>query len=338
MPEVLSQSQIDALLNSVRSGESTPEQEAAAPAEKKYRKYDFKSPRKFTKDRIKMLNGIYENYARVINSRLNAILHTNCEIGVESIEEQRYYEFSNALTDGDVLSIVEPRFRGKPLEDESPMIVYMDTTISLSMMDMMMGGEGAIDPDLPSDYAYTDLELRLYETLAKDMVNVMGTSWENYAEMEFLYTRTETNPTLVQILGLEETVVIVDMKMKFNNAAGRMSVCLPGMMLTNLFAAINRENPARRGSGEDNSEDIFNTLRQSGLEIVAQLGETQMSLNDLYHLNVGDVIDMGRPKDSPVTLEIGGQEWFTGRIGTHKKNMAVKIDDICYHAGQRSER
>jgi flagellar motor switch protein FliM len=142
---------------------------------------------------------------------------------------------------------------------------------------------------------------------------------------------------LVQILGLEETVVIVDMKMKFNNAAGRMSVCLPGMMLTNLFAAINRENPARRGSGEDNSEDIFNTLRQSGLEIVAQLGETQMSLNDLYHLNVGDVIDMGRPKDSPVTLEIGGQEWFTGRIGTHKKNMAVKIDDICYHAGQRSE-
>jgi flagellar motor switch protein FliM len=46
---------------------------------------------------------------------------------------------------------------------------------------------------------------------------------------------------------------------------------------------------------------------------------------------------MGKPKDSAVMLEVGGREWFTGRIGTHKKNMAVKIDEICYEADQRSE-
>jgi flagellar motor switch protein FliM len=335
MPEVLSQSQIDALLNAVRSGEKDLEQQNEEQTEKKYRKYDFKSPRKFTKDRIKMLNGIYENYARVINSRLNAILHTNCEISVESIEEQRYYEFSNALTDGDVLALAQLDL--KKFEEESPVMIYLNTPLALSMMDRMMGGEGNIDDNLPSDYTYTDLELKLYETMIKDMISVMGSSWENYIQLNFVYTRTEVNPTLVQIIGLEETVVIVDMKLKFPNITGRMSICLPGIMLTNLFAEMSRESPGRRGSSEDNSEQIFDTLRDSSLEIVAQLGDTQMSLRDLYHLNVGDVIDMGRPKDSAVFLEIGGQNWFSGRIGTHKKNMAVKIDQVCYAAEQRSE-
>ena len=84
MAEVLSQSQIDALLNSMRSGGDASQTEEKQP-EKKYRKYDFTTPRKFTKDRIKMLNGIFENYTRVVSSRLNAQLRTTCEIEVESI-------------------------------------------------------------------------------------------------------------------------------------------------------------------------------------------------------------------------------------------------------------
>ena len=102
MAEVLSQSQIDALLNAARNGEMDLAAKAESSSEKKYRKYDFYSPRKFTKDRLKMLSGIFENYTRIINSRINGLLHTTCEIDVESVEEQRYYEFSNALLEGDV--------------------------------------------------------------------------------------------------------------------------------------------------------------------------------------------------------------------------------------------
>ena len=116
-----------------------------------------------------------------------------------------------------------------------------------------------------------------------------------------------------------------------------MSICLPGEVLTKIFAEISRENPGRRVSSEDNSEEIFDSLRESSLEIVAALGSTQLSLSDIFHLNVGDVIDMGYTKETPVYLDIGGYHWFTGRMGTHKKNMAVKIDEVCYQLEQRSE-
>ncbi len=322
-------------MSAVQSGEKNLEQPAGESTEKKYRKYDFYSPKKFTKDRIKMLNGIFENYTRVINSRLNTMLHTTCEVEVESIEEQRYYEFSNALTEGDVLSLADVTYEG--IEGEAPVIFYLGTSAAMSMMDRMMGGEGAADESNTSEYTYTDLELRLYEDMIQDLISVLGTSWENYISMEFTYARTEVNPTLVQLIGIDEIVVIVDLKLQFPNFSGRMSICLPAMMLTNIFAKISSESPGKKTTGQDNSEEIFDRLRDSDLEITAELGNTNLSLSDVYHLNVGDVIDLGRQKESPINLKIGGYRWFTGYIGVHKKNMAVKIEDTCYQAERRSE-
>lgn len=329
MGEKLSQSQIDALLNAVRSGEKDMSKSDDEKAESKYRKYDFSSPRKFTRDRIKMLRGIYENYARIINSRLNTRLRTNCEITVESVEEQHYYEFSNSLTEGDVLAMADVLIKDQA--HDVPVLTYLDIPTSLSMMDRLMGGEGDIDEEeLGGDYSFTDVELHLYEDLVEDMITVMGSSWENYIPIKFHYDKTDVNPTMSQTVGLDEIVVIIDLKMKFPNIEGRLNICLPGEMLVSVFAEISRENPVRKVKAESKAEEIFDTLRDSDLEIIAELGTTQLSLSDIYHLNVGDVIDIGRSKESTISLEIGGYQWFTGRMGMHKKNLAVKIDSVCY--------
>ena len=324
MAEVLSQSQIDALLNAARSGELDVDKPAEKSEEKKYRKYDFYSPRKFTKDRLKMLNSIFESYARVINSRINALLHATCEIDVDSVEEQRYYEFSNALTESDVVALAE--IDQEKLQGDDPILVHMDTPVVLSMLDRMMGGEGDPDPTVPNDYKLTDLELNMYDDLIADLIPILGGSWENYMTLHFSYVRTEVNPTLVQLIGYDETVVIVGINIKFPNCTGRLSLCLPGEMLTNMFTEISKST-SRRTTGEDKSEEIFDSLRESELEIVAELARTRILLSDLYHLNVGDVVDIKRPKDSPVFLNIGGRRWFDGKMGTSNKQVAVKIGE-----------
>ena len=294
MAEVLSQSQIDALLAAAQSGAMDLDAPAEESSEKKYRKYDFYSPRKFTKDRLKMLNSIFENYSRVINSRINAMLHSTCEIAVESVEEQRYNEFSNALRDSDVLALV--KIDQEALQEETPILVHMDTTVLLTMMDRLMGGEGEPDDSLESEYNLTDVELKMYADLMSDLMEVLGQSWENYMSIDFEYVRTEVNPTMVQLIGFDETVVIVGIQINFpNNSSGRMSICLPGVMLANIFAEIGKNN-TRRTSGEDKSEEIFDSLRDTDLEIIAELGRTHLLLSDIYHLNVGDVVNIRQPK------------------------------------------
>ena len=324
MAEVLSQSQIDALLAAAQSGNLDAGAKKEEAPEKKYKKYDFYSPRKFSKDRLKILSSIYENYTRVINSRMNAMFHSTCEIEVASIEELRYYEFSNALREGDVLALA--KIDREELQEESPILVHLATPVLLTMMDRMMGGDGEPDDGLDPDYKLTDLELNMYADIIRDMLDFMGRSWENYINLKFSYVRTETNPTLVQLIGYDDTVVIVGLDIRFPNSSGRLSMCLPGEMLTNIFTEISRDT-VHRSRGEDKSEEIFDTLRDSDLEIVAELARTELQLSDIFHLNVGDVVDIKQPKDSPIFLNISGRRWFDGRMGIYNKQMAVKIGE-----------
>ncbi len=332
MAEKLSQSQIDALLSAAFSGGLSQQKEEAP--EKKYRKYDFTSPRKFTKDRLKMLNGIFENYSRALNTRINGLMHATCEVEVDSVEEQRYYEFSNALTDGAVVALAHLVMKDK--KEENPIILYATPTVIVSMMDRMMGGTGEMEEDLPTDYTYTDLDLCLYESLMKEFISIMGGSWENYIQLDFEPGRIEPNPTLVQLISLEETVVLVGLAIKFQNCEGRMNICLPGTMLTNIFTEINLENPTLRTEWEDHTDDIYDQLEDTTLEVFAELGRTAVQLQDIYNLNVGDVIDLGRKKDSPVSLRIGGRQWFEGLMGVHDRHLAVKIRDVYHDVGRRS--
>ncbi len=324
MAEVLSQSQIDALLAAAQSGtlDDGPKQEEAP--EKKYKKYDFFSPRKFSKDRLKILNSIFENYTRVINSRLNAMFHATCEIEVESIEELRYYEFSNALREGDVLALA--KIDREDLQEESPILVHLATPVLLTMIDRMMGGDGEPDENLDPEYKMTDLELNMYASIIGDLMQSLGHSWENYINLKFSYVRTETNPTLVQLIGYDDTVVLVGLDIRFSNSSGRLSMCLPGEMLTNIFTEIGKSN-ATRSSGEDKSEEIFDSLRDSDLEIVAELARTKLQLIDIFHLNVGDVVNIQQPKDAPIFLNINNRRWFDGKMGVYNKQMAVKIGE-----------
>ncbi len=323
MAEVLSQSQIDALLAAAMSGTQDLTQQKE---EKKYQKYDFRSPRKYTKERLKMLNGVFENYAKVLNTRINALARATCEVGVDTVDEQRYYEFSNALTDGQVVTLAYLTIGEE--REESPVIIVATPSIMVSLIDRLMGGNGDVEEDLPSDYTYTDLDLSLYQNLMTDFISIMGGSWENYLTLRFDYGRVEANPTLVQLIGFEETVIMVSLDIKFSNSSGRLDICLPDAVLGRIFTEINKGSAALRKEREDHSEEIYSHIQSSELEITAELGRTSLSLKDVFNLNVGDVIDMHMKKDSPVSLKIGGREWFTGYMGVHERYLAVKIRDV----------
>ena len=78
MADVLSQSQIDALLKSMSADAPAQEKKTESvqplsPEEKNYIKYDFFSPRKFTKEKMKILRSVFENYARILTSQINGI-------------------------------------------------------------------------------------------------------------------------------------------------------------------------------------------------------------------------------------------------------------------------
>lgn len=326
MAEVLTQSQIDALLNSMQNEDSKGTSEVKKPPVQSWKKYDFYSPKKFTKDRLKLLKGIYDNYTRLAASRVNGILRANCEMDVVSVEEQRYHEFNNALNDNDIMMLMSLK-----LPDDSkapPVLVHVSQKLMINMLDRMLGGRGD-DDSVDTSYSYTEIETALYQKMMQHLLGVTRDAWTNYLKVNIGELRLETNPSLFQEISMDEPVAIVLINVKMNEIDGKITMCIPGALLTNIFSIVDKRTHI--GQYEDriaNSPQlIMDNLKRSPLEISASLGAAKMSLSDVCGLRVGDVIDLNKEKDTDITLYVEKQPWFAGTLGSYKKNAAVRIKE-----------
>lgn len=328
MAEVLSQSQIDALLNSLQGNGEPIDEIEKKESEIKYRKYDFNSPKKFTKDKLRILKNIFENYSRIAGSQINSLFRTSSELSVVAVEEQRYYEFSNALSDSDVLTVVNVA-----LPDNSknpPVLINISMPLMLSLIDRMLGGVG---DDMIDDtsYVYTEIETALYRKIIQYIIGALRDSWASYINLNFTMDRLEENSGMFQEIGVDETVVIIVIDVILKECSGKLNICIPGNLLMNIFNIIDRRKHNAMGmedNNQDNQLDIMNSIKASDLLVQAQVGEAVISLDDVYNLHVGDVINLNTPKDSNVQLYVEGQPWFKGQLGVHKRNVAVQIEEL----------
>ena len=189
MADVLSQSQIDALLKSMGSGGDEPKEEKAEKAvqkekavteEVKYSKYDFYSPRKFTKDKMKILSSVFENYSRIITSQINGVFRVMTDITVMEVLERRYYEYVNSLNENDAVTLVEAEIQdhGKNLV---PLMIYVSPSLVITLVEHMLGGgEGVIKVE--PGYRYSDVEIALYRRILSYLIQALKDGFANYID------------------------------------------------------------------------------------------------------------------------------------------------------------
>lgn len=328
MAEVLSQSQIDALLNSLQGNDEPIEEIEKKDNETKYRKYDFYSPKKFTKDKLKILKSIFDNYSRIAGSQINSLFRTSSELSVIMVEEQRYYEFGNALSDNDVLTIVNVAVPDN--SKNPPLLINASMTLMLSLIDRMLGGVGD-DTDVDASYTYTEIEIALYRRIIQYIIGALKDSWASYINLDFELSRLEENPSMFQEIGVDETIVIIGIDVDLKEISGMINVCIPGNLLMNIFDIMEKRKHSAMGdeaSSLDNKLEIMNSIKASDLLVRAKVGEALITLDDVYNLHVGDVVNLGTPKESDIQLYVEEQPWFRGQLGTHKRNVAVQINSL----------
>ncbi|OPY11155.1 MAG: Flagellar motor switch protein FliM [Syntrophus sp. PtaB.Bin001] len=64
------------------------------------------------------------------------------------------------------------------------------------------------------------------------------------------------------------------------------------------------------------------------LDILIELGNTQISAKDAINLKLGDVITLDKYCTDPVNIFVEGIMKFKGYPGIYKGNQAVKISEI----------
>lgn len=325
--EVLSQSQIDDLLNSLTSGDV--DLEVVESEDKKVKEYDFRTPKRFTKEQLKIVSSVYENFARLLSTYLTGMLRLFVEIECVHIEETRYSDFNNALPDSIMTGIGEVRFTGSN-EENNTIMLDISKGIAFAIIERLLGGTG---DGLVVDREFTEIEMSLMENVMKGAFPQMSDAWFNYFEMDILFRKIETNARLMQAIAADDTVVVVMLDIKMKDLQGTASVCVPAVCLEDILKKIDSQymrNLKRINSAGDKErrELVMEYLRESDLELRCVIGETQVNLKDIVYLNVGDVIQLSKPVNSLIDLDVGSSCWFKGKMGVQRGKKAIQIKEV----------
>lgn len=330
MPEILSQNQIDELLEELMNAPEKKVEATESNEIKKVKEYDFKSPKKFSKEQLKLLNGIYDNFSRHLASYFSGILRTYCEITIEEIEEHPYYEYNNALPDSVLIGVIDAKTdEGVTPSMEGTMLVDISNSITFALIERLLGGSGN---GLTMEREFTEIEISLMEKIFKQIVYFTKESWLNIVDIKPEMKRIETNSRLMQTMSMDEIVVIIIMNVTIKSVKGTLSVCIPCISLESVLNKSQNFSYNRKKQEiiQDTStkEALLEHIKDSPLDIKALFGGTTLTLNDIVNLQVGDVIKLDQKIDSEVKVNIGDKTWFTGIPGMKKNRKVIKVDKV----------
>ncbi|KAB2335428.1 flagellar motor switch protein FliM [Bacillus mesophilum] len=320
--EVLSQNEIDALLSAISTGEMDADELKKEQSEKKVKVYDFKRALRFSKDQIRSLTRIHENFARLLTTFFSAQLRTYVQISVASADQIPYEEFIRSIPKMTILNVFEvPPLEGRVLIEVNPNIAY-------AMMDRMMGGRGS---SLNKVDNLTEIETKIMSNTFEKAFENLQEAWSTVAEIDPILSDFEVNPQFLQMVSPNETVVVISLNTTIGDTSGMINICIPHVVLEPIIPRLSvhywmQTEKKDRVPGE--LERLEKNIQRAEVPIISELGSSDISVQDFLMLDIGDVIELDRTIDQPLIIKIGDVPKFTGQPGKINKKLAVQILDI----------
>lgn len=329
--EVLSQSEIDALLSALSTGEMDADELKKEQSEKRVKVYDFKRALRFSKDQIRSLTRIHENFARLLTTFFSAQLRTYVQISVASADQIPYEEFIRSIPKMTILNVFEvPPLDGRILMEVNPNIAY-------SMMDRMMGGRGTSFNKVEN---LTEIETRIMSNTFERAFENLREAWAHISEIDPMLTDFEVNPQFLQMVSPNETVVVISLNTTIGETTGMINICIPHVVLEPIIPKLSVHYWMQTDKKERKPQEIAvleERIQSANVPISVELGTADISIQDFLILEVGDVIELNQQIDQPLMLKIGDIPKFSGQAGKVNKKLAIQVLDTLKGGDNKDE-
>lgn len=322
MVDVLSQNEIDALLAALSSGEMDAEELKKEDTQKKIRSYDFKRAVRFSKDHIRTLTRIHENFARYLTTYFSAQLRTFVQISVVQVEQLPYDEFIRSIPKMTVLNI----FEAEPLVGR--MVLEVHPNIAYAMLDRLLGGTGTAPSKINS---LTEIETIIMERMFSRTFESLQEAWKTVLDISPRLEALETNPQFMQIVSPNETIALISLSTKIGDNTGMINLCIPHVVLEPIMSKLSAHQwfiSEKKTRVPEEVDALKQRVSMAKLPIIAELGESGITISEFLSLNVGDVITLNKPVHSGLSIKVGEKLKYIGSPGTMKDRVAVQIDEI----------
>lgn len=330
---MLSQEEIDSLLSSLSVGlEDGEEGTSAAVAngdseelvyeKRNYKLYNFRRPDKFSKDHLRALQTIHENFARQLGMVLTAYLRMGVEIDVVSVDQLTYDEFVRSMPSPMTVSIMEM----DPLPGQ--VLFGLGYEVTSGIIDRMLGGPGNSEIKARE---LTDIEQSLVRRVLDRVIMTLEEAWRSVMNVNTTLVGMEESYALIQVATPGEIVSLITFEVNLGNKnSGLISFCIPYPVLEGVIGQLSAQHIFHRQQDTvpvEEQEKILKKLNYAKTPLSVLLGGTTINVKDLLELGVGDVIRLDREASDNLLTCVNGKPKFYCRPGKVKDKLAVYVVD-----------
>ena len=316
--QILSQDEVDALLQGI-TGESQKLEQEEAPADG-IRGYDLASQERIVRGRMPTMEIINERFARNIRIGLFNFIRKSPEIAIGSIKVQKYSAFLREIVVPTNFNIVSVR----PLRGSG--LIVCDPTLVFAVIDALFGGAGKYHTRIEGrDFSPT--EQRIIGRLVNVITAEYKKAWASTYPLELEYQRSEMQPQFANIATPSEIVVSTVFTLEIGETTGSVHFCIPYSTLEPirdvLYSTIQGDSaePDRRWV-----KLLKHQIQAAEVELVAELGTAPATVEQLLSFKPGDFIELDL--EPVIQAKVDGVPVLDCHYGTSNGRYSVKVDRL----------
>ena len=310
----LSQEEIDRLF---REAGTIGVEEAKAAAKKLF-PYDFRRPDRIPKEQLRSIHLLHDFFARNLASSLGAYLRAYVVVHLVSVEQLSFAEFLQDLPTPTCISTIGM----KPLDGNA--VLEINPSLVFPILDILLGGSGKTP--MKEFREITEIEQSIIEGVLRIVLHDLTETWRPVADINFSIEGTETQPQLIQILSPNEAIVAIGFEITTGDNRGMMNFGIPSIMVKMLGQKFEQQWSMRRKTATDDEEkQMFRIINTLPMALDARLDGGAIRVEDLLHLEAGDVLTFDIPLTRPVSVQVNGRVKYQGEVVVAGRNRAVLL-------------
>ncbi|MCW8849364.1 MAG: flagellar motor switch protein FliM [Melioribacteraceae bacterium] len=319
MAEVLSQQEIDALLNNVDS-ETDKKEAAASSFEKEVIPFDFRLPNRISKNQLRTIRNINENFAEMFSSYLMSKLQSIVTCNVTSVDQIYYSEY--------VLSVSNPAclFTFDINHTDIKGILEFSSEFALTLVDRLLGGNGK---GTKGTQSITPIEQKVLEVVILKILKDLGKAWQIIGDYDFKIDKFEPDIDFVQITSQSESVLLVTFEVHIGEETYMLNLCFATYAFDTILSKLTSQNLSSirpiKYQGTTAQNIITEHLKKTELSLEVEFGTSYITFNQMMKLKIGDVIKMNKKIGEEIKVSVEKKHMFNGISGVVNNHKAVKI-------------
>jgi flagellar motor switch protein FliM len=327
MSEVLSQGEVDALLRGVGDGDIETETDEAPEEVSGIVPYDLTSQEKIIRGRLPTLDIINQMFSRLFRNTFSTLMRRSVDVSTVSTDTIKFGDFLRSLPVPSSLHV----FRMEPLRGHG--LIVVESKLVFAVVDTFFGGSGVKEAKI-TGRDFSAIEIRMTKSVILSVLEDLEKAWRPVHTVTTNFVRSEVNPQFAAIVPPTDIVLVILFEIEMENISGTLTICLP-------YAAIEPVIPKLKAQFQSEEIEVDQVwvrrlrteLLTTEVEIITELGSTQITPEDLMGFKVGDVINLGNDVTDPLIMKVEQNPKFKGFPGVSRGNKAVQITEVIEREG-----